>query len=202
MTVLTITLAEVKRQCAIAAGDTSQDAAITALVAAEQLPHEYALDPGILGLAVAAGAGDANALGLLATLTLGVGEILAGDYLQTVARGGTLTGFRVSSLAITVAPGQTPGQLGSGLTKQGLARLAPFTRAARSRTGAAAGVAPDDWAPVPQLIASTTGNAIAPPASVFDASFADLGDQPWGIQVSSYAGDPQGIPALWEMPEP
>ena len=190
MTVLTITLAEVKRQCAIAAGDTSQDAAITALVAAEQLPHEYALDPGILALAVAAGTGD----GLLATLTLGVGEILAGDYLQTVARAGTLTGFRVSSLAITVAPGQTPGQLGSGLTKQGLARLAPFTRAARSRTGAAAGVAPDDWAPVPQLIASTTGNAIAPPASVFDASFADLGDQPWS--------DPQSIPALWEMPEP
>ena len=190
MPLLTITLAEIKRQCAIDGGDTSQDAAISALMAAEQGAHEYALDPGILALAVAAGAGD----GLLATLTLGVGEVLAGGYLQTAARAGSLVGFRVSSLAFTIAPGQTPGQLGSGLTKQGLARLAPFTRSARSRTGAAAGATPDDWAPIPQLIAAQLTASGASPSSVFDIAFADMGDQPWG--------GASNVPALWETPEP
>ena len=188
MTQLIITLAEIKRQCAI--GDTSQDAAITALLAAEQLAHEYALDPGILGLAVAVG-GDA---GLLATLTLGVGEILAGDYLQTAARAGSLVGFRVSSLAFSIAPGQTPGQLGSGLTKQGLARLSPFTRSARSRTSGAAGLTPDDFAPIPLMIGAQLAGSGPPPPSVFDQALQDLGDQGWD-------GD-AAIPVLWDVPEP
>ena len=189
MALLTISTASVRRLVGLDVGDTSQDTAIAAAITAEQLVHEYALDPGILALAVAAGAGD----GLLATLTLGVGEVLAGDYLQTPARQGTLSGLKIAGITLGFPPLQTPGQLGSALTKQGLARLAPFTRAARSRTGAAAGPTPDDWAPIPQLIASQLLGSPAPPSSVFDGAFADIGDRAWK--------DGDGlVPALWETP--
>lgn len=163
MTVLSIATADVRRLCGIDSGDTSRDAAIAALISAEQLVHEYALDPGILALAAAAGAGD----GRLATLTLGVAEVMAGDYLQLTARAGTLTEFKVAGLQISLPAAQTPGALGAALTRQGLARLAPFTRAARSVTSGAAGAAPDDFAPIPLLIASSSG------PSVFDAPFSD-----------------------------
>ena len=172
MTQLSLTVADVKRLCAVDPADTSQDAAMAALMAAEQPVHEYALDPGILAGAVAPG-GDA---GLKATLTLGVAEVLAGDYLQTVARGLDFEdSFQVGTLRLVTRPAQTPGALGLSLTRQGLARLAPFTRAARAQTGGAAGATPDDWAPVPQLIAASpvAGASSGAPGSVFDAVFAD-----------------------------
>jgi len=196
MTVLVIGLADLKRLCAIDPGDTSQDDALTALQAAEQAVHEWALDPGILALAAGAG-GDPGAR---ATLTLGVAEVMAGGYLQTVARAGTISGFRVAGFEVVIPPGQTLGLLGSALTKQGLARLAPFTRAARSVAGAAAGLLPDDFAPIPQLIAST-----APLPSVFDRVFrgADSGgggDGFDGAPSSEWSGVEGGI--LWGGPEP
>ena len=169
--------------------------AIAALMTAEQSVHEYALDPGILGLAVAAGG---NA-GLLATLTLGVGEVMAGDYLQQTARAGTVAVFKAASVSFATPPGQTPGLLGNALTKQGLARLAPFTRAARSVTATAAGVdaglVPDGAAPIPLLIASTV-----PEPSVFDQGFGEApppqfwgaGEAPppqfWGADLWNGAG--------------
>jgi len=82
MSVLTIAIGDIKRLCSIPSSDTSQDTPLTALLSAEQLVHEYALDPGILALAVAAGAGD----GGLATLTLGVTELLAGSFLTNLGR--------------------------------------------------------------------------------------------------------------------
>ena len=196
MTVLTIATADVRRLCGIDSGDTSQDSAIAALISAEQLVHEYALDPGILGLAVAAGAGD----GCLATLTLGVAEIMAGDYLQLTARAGTISGFQVSGLKIAIPPLQTPGALGSALTKAGLARLAPFTRAARSVTASAAGTTPDGTAAIPLLIASSvlSGSSSAPPGSVFDAPFGDVED----ADDPAFAETDGDFGLLWGQPEP
>ena len=197
MTVLVIGLADLKRLCSLDPGDTSQDGALAALQTAEQAVHEWALDPGILALAAGLG-GDPGAR---ATLTLGVAEVMAGDYLQTVARAGTIAGFRVAGFQVVIPPGQTSGLLGSALTKQGLARLAPFTRAARSVAGAAAGLLPDDFAPIPQLIASST-----PEASVFDRTFRGDPSSEWsGVNGSDGVEDGGSDGAggiLWGGPEP
>ena len=89
MAVLSITVAEIKRLCAISGADTSQDDDIAALISAEQAAHEYALDPAVVQAAQAADLVNPllpAAPGLVATLTLGVAEIMAGSYLVQIAR--------------------------------------------------------------------------------------------------------------------
>ena len=144
---LPVTLAGVKLLCGI--GDTSQDAGITALIALQQGALEYALDPAIL-------ANTANDAGLLATLVLGVTETLAGGWLcaqgrqivaaaLTAAASATQETFRLSTLEISTRP--LPAdlakadlvKLGAALVTQGVARLSPFTRSARSLARTAAG---------------------------------------------------------------
>ena len=102
MAVLTIAVADVKRLCAIPDMDTSQDTDVAALISAEQVAHEYALDPAVLTAAQATS--PANP-GLVATLTLGVAEMMAGSYLVQVARSPAFTDdlVRVSGL-IAVPP--------------------------------------------------------------------------------------------------
>ncbi len=108
MAVLSIAVADIKRLCAISEADTSQDGEISALIAAEQTAHEYALDPAVV--LAAQEASSVNPLlpaspGLVATLTLGVSELMAGSYLVQVARSPAFTDdlVRVSSL-IPVPP--------------------------------------------------------------------------------------------------
>ena len=153
--VLTVTLASVKLLCGI--GDTSQDTAITALIALEQPALEYALDPGIL-------ANTADA-GLMATLALGVTEALAGAYVASAARNPlappTQQLFKISTLEISTKPLLDSTKVGAALAASGLARLSPFSRSARMLARAASGndAALDDLAPVPLLIGSGLGAA-------------------------------------------
>lgn len=108
MAVLKIAVADVKRLCAIPDADTSQDTDVAALIAAEQVAHEYALDPAVVRAAQETTPANASVLvspGLVATLTLGVAELMAGSYLVQVARSPAFTDdlVRVSSL-IPVPP--------------------------------------------------------------------------------------------------
>ena len=89
MAVLVITVAEIKRLCAIPDTQTGQDTEVAALIAAEQTAHEYALDPAVVLAALVTD--PAHPLlpavpGLVATLTLGVAEMMAGSYLVQLAR--------------------------------------------------------------------------------------------------------------------
>ena len=68
--VLSIAVADLKRLVGIAAGDTSQDTALGATLAAEQAVWEYGLDPAVLAASVGdagpaggAGAGGSGAAG-------------------------------------------------------------------------------------------------------------------------------------------
>ena len=159
---LPVTLAGVKLLCGI--GDTSQDAAITALISLQQGALEYALDPVIL-------ANTATDAGLLATLTLGVTEALAGAYVASAARDPLLPPvqqlFRLSTLEISTKPLLDSTKVGAALAASGLARLAPFSRSARALARAAAGsdAAMDDLAPVPLLIGTGMGQAGASPVT-------------------------------------
>ena len=106
MAVLSIGVADIKRLCAISDLDTSQDGEISALIAAEQTAHEYALDPAVVQAAQATNLVNPllpAAPGLVATLTLGVSELMAGSYLVQVARSPAFTDdlVRVSSLIPT-----------------------------------------------------------------------------------------------------
>ncbi|MBV9850089.1 MAG: hypothetical protein JO250_10490 [Armatimonadetes bacterium] len=127
MSVLPVTLAGVKLLCGIA--DTSQDAAVTALMALAQPALEYTLDPAIL-------ANSANDAGLLATLTLGATEALAGAYVAAQGRNPAAPPqqqtFRLSTLEVSTRPLADPAKIGAALAASGLARLAPFSRSARA----------------------------------------------------------------------
>lgn len=196
--VLPVTLAQVKLLCGI--GDTSQDTAITAMLALVQPALEYALDPAIL-------TNSGSDTGLSATLVLGVAEAIAGTYLQTATLD-PLTPpvqqlFRISTLEVSTKPLMDASKTGAALAALGLARLAPFSRSARALARAAAGsdAALDDLSPVPLLLGagmgqsgaiSNTSNPLSggsqgPPAdSTFDAVLGVDGttDPPSGDIVS------------------
>ncbi len=122
MTLLTVPVAELRRLAGVDAGDTSQDAALLAVQAAEQPAHEYGLDPD----ALASAGGDA---GLRAVLTLGVAQLLAGSYLQQTARAaGATDDVALGPLQITLSRTHNPAQLGDLLAGQGAARLSPYVR--------------------------------------------------------------------------
>lgn len=107
MALLVIGTAEIKRLCAIPAGDVSHDADIAALVAVEQPAWEYGIDASVATAATAATLAPPalDNPGLTATLTLGVAELMAGSYLVQVARSPDFTDDLVTeSLALGASP--------------------------------------------------------------------------------------------------
>jgi len=107
MAVLMIGTADIKRLCAVSAGDLSHDADIAALVAVEQPAWEYGIDPSVVKAALAATLAPParDNPGLVAALTLGVAELMAGSYLVQVARSPDFTDDLVAvSLALGAAP--------------------------------------------------------------------------------------------------
>ena len=126
--VLTVALADIKRLLSLT--DSSQDAALTALITAEQLAREYALDPSVLAAAVSLTVPNA---GLKALLTLGIAEQIAGSALSEAGRvPGIADDVQISALHFTTSHGASPDKLGAELTAQGTARLAPFSRHIRA----------------------------------------------------------------------
>lgn len=165
MTQLTIALADLKRLCAIDPADTSQDAGLALTIAAEQSVGEYALDPAIL-------AASASDPGLLATLTLGVAECLAGSYLRQLARApGVSDDFHIGPLSVSASRTDGPAQVGERLATQGLKRLEPFSRAIKRLAFDASAGVPDGSSRAP-LLAQTNA---AP--SVFDLPFEHFADR-------------------------
>jgi len=154
--VLTIAVADLKRLLSIPAGDTGQDADLTALIGAEQAVLEYGMDPAVLAAALAPG-------GLRAVLTLGVAERLAGSYLEQLARSpGYTDDFVIGGLHVTASRTDNLVQVGSRLGAQGAKRLDPFLRAGHR-------VALDAVGDVPDGSTRTVGVSAGPvAASVFD----------------------------------
>ena len=180
MSLLPLTHADLKRLCAIEAGDASQDAGLDDLLAAQQPVLEYALDPAILRAAASASA-DA---GLRATLVLGLAESLAGEWLRAQARApGAGDDFRLGPLSVSASRTDGPAQTGERLAGQGSKRLAPFGRAAKTigpdAIASIPGGTPDGSSRAP-LLAQTTLARSAGSGSVFDLPFdAPFADAPW-----------------------
>ena len=106
-------MAELKRLLGMATGDASQDAALSAVIGAEQAVWEYGMDPAVL----AASVGDA---GLRAVLALGVAERLAGTYLEQLARSpGYADDFQIGGLHVTASRTDSLGQVAGRLSAQG-----------------------------------------------------------------------------------
>ena len=123
MMVLLVTRDALKRLCGVVVGDVSEDADWDALILEGEPVLEYALDPEVL----AASAGDD---GLRATLTLGVSEALAGEWLRRRAsEPGAADDFQVGPLSVTASRTDGPAQVGARLAAQGMRRLGPFVRA-------------------------------------------------------------------------
>ena len=164
MPILPLTIADLKPLLALAAGDTSADADLTGLLAAQQPALEYGLDPAIL----AASAGN---VGLQATLVLGIAEALAGEYLRRQARApGATDDFHLGPLTISASRTDSPAQLGERLAVLGEKRLEPFRRATRQVATDASAGQPDGSAKSPLLIQSEAAYSAAP-ASLFDGAF-------------------------------
>lgn len=160
MLILPLTIADLKPLLAIDAADTSADADLNSLLTAQQAALEYALDPAIL----AASAGSA---GLQATLALGAAEALAGEYLRRQARApGATDDFHLGPLTVSGSRTDSPAQLGERLVAQGVKRLEPFGRAARSVAADASEGLPDGSAKA-ALIQSQAASAPAL-SSLFD----------------------------------
>ena len=123
MAVLLVTRDALKRLCGVIVGDVSEDADWDALILEGQPVLEYALDPEVL----AASAGDD---GLRATLTLGVSEALAGEWLRRRAsQPGAVDDFQVGPLTVTASRTDGLAQAGGRLAAQAMRRLGPFVRA-------------------------------------------------------------------------
>jgi hypothetical protein len=114
---LTVSRADVKRKLRLTTND--YDAEIDALIA-EMLPAlRYAIEPSYLSTS------DAD---LLATLNLGVLEVIAGEMGATLYRElGAWTGFRIGWLQVQPPALRDPADP-TGLKAQGYARLKPFLR--------------------------------------------------------------------------
>ncbi len=167
MSILPLTITDLKPLLAIAAADTSADADLTLLLAAQQPALEYSLDPAIL----AASAGSA---GLLATLLLGMAEALAGEYLRRQARApGATDDFHLGPLTVSASRTDNPAQLGEKLAGLGLKRLAPFGRAARQVVVDASAGLPDGSSKTAVLIQSDLSVSAAATPSLFDDVFGE-----------------------------
>ena len=181
MPILPLAITDLKPLLAIAAADTSADADLTLLLAAQQPALEYSLDPAIL----AASAGSA---GLAATLLLGMAEALAGEYLRRQARApGATDDFHLGPLTVSASRTDNAAQMGEKLAAHGLKRLEPFGRAARQVAADASAGLPDGSSKVQALLQTNLvqTDLAAPPAgtpslfdstdSVFDLPFDDSG---------------------------
>lgn len=145
MPILPVTRDDLKRLCTLDAGDMTQNAALDAVIAAEQPVLEYALDPAVL----LAAPGNA---GLEATLTLGVAEALAGGWLGQQARAlGATDDFHVGPLSVSASRTDGLAQAADRLRAAGLKRLEPFARAAHRVASDAAGDSPDGSSKTPFL---------------------------------------------------
>ncbi len=154
MAILPLTKADLKRLCAIETSDTSSDADLDALIAAQQPVWEYALDPAIL-------AASAANVGLQATLVLGIAETLGGEWLRRQARtpGGT-DDFHVGPLTVTASRTDSLAQLGERLAAHGIKRLEPFARAAKQLAVDASNGVPDGSAKSPLLAQAVTNGSV------------------------------------------
>ena len=124
--VLGVAVGDLKRLLAVEPSDTSQDDALGAFLAAEQLAVEYGLDAAIL-------TASATNAGLRALLGLGVSEVLAGAYLAAQGRiPGQGVDVAIASLHFTTHSGPLPDKLGGELLASGLSRLAPYSRSVRA----------------------------------------------------------------------
>ena len=158
MLVLPLTIAALKPLCAIDAADTSCDADLTLLLAANQPALEYGLDPAIL-------AASAVDLGLQATLMLGAAEALAGEFLRRQARApGATDDFHLGPLTVSASRTESLSQLGDRLAAQGVKRLEPFGRAGKRLAYDASAGLPDGSSKSPLLIQAET-------SSLFDLPF-------------------------------
>jgi hypothetical protein len=162
MPILPLTIADLKPLLALDAADTTFDADLTVLLTGQQAALEYTLDPAIL----TASAGSA---GLAATLTLGVAETLAGEFLRRQARApGATDDFHLGPLTVSASRTDNQAQLGERLWAQGVKRLEPFGRAAKRAAYDASAGQPDGSSKTPLLIQTDTG-------SVFDAAESEEG---------------------------
>lgn len=168
VTMLTVTTADLKRLCALDAGDTSLDGDIAALIAAEQAALEYGLDPAVL----TASLGDA---GLAALLSLGAAECLAGSYLEQTARAPGMTDdFRLAGLEMLASRTDGLPQLAARLAARGKERLEPFARAPRQAAADAVGVG-DAGSKVPTLAVTASARSIFD--GPFDGPFGGRGEE-------------------------
>lgn len=199
-TILTIALPDLRRLAGIDAADTSQDAALQAVQAAEQAVIEYGLDPDQL----AATATDA---GLNATLALGAAEILAGRYLQQQARApGVLDDFKIGPLTLTAAKAPGLVALAQGLAQHGAARLSPYGKApsavsggiASAQRGKTVSAGPSDLLAAPPVSTGLAGTSTA--SGLFGSLQADAtgtdDSEPPGEFASGFVSftDPEELP--------
>ncbi|MGI4789613.1 MAG: hypothetical protein ACRYFS_12270 [Janthinobacterium lividum] len=155
MSVLPLTIADLKPLCAIETADTSSDADLTLLLTAQQPALEYGLDVGIL----AASAGDS---GLQATLMLGVAEALAGEFLRRQSRApGATDDFHLGPLTVSASRTESLSQLGDRLAALGLKRLEPFGRASKRVAYDASAGLPDGSSKSPLLLQTDASAACA-----------------------------------------
>lgn len=162
---LPLTIADLKPLLALDAADATFDADLTALLSGQQAALEYTLDPAIL----TASAGSA---GLQATLTLGVAEALAGEFLRRQARApGATDDFHLGPLTVSASRTDNQAQLGERLWALGVKRLEPFGRAAKRLAYDASAGQPDGSSKAPLLIQTGTGGVCASTASLFGAAF-------------------------------
>ncbi len=166
MSILPLTIADLKPLLALGATDTTYDADLTLLLLGQQAALEYTLDPAIL----TASAGNA---GLLATLTLGVAEALAGEFLRRQARApGATDDFHLGPLTVSASRTDNPAQLGERLAALGVKRLEPFGRASKRAAYEASAGQLDGSSKAPLLIQTDTGSACAATPSLFAAVFS------------------------------
>ena len=165
MSIIPLTIAALKPLLALASTDTSADADLTALLAAQQPALEYGLDPAIL----AASAAD---LGLQATLLLGASEALAGEYLRRQGRvPGATDDFHLGPLTVSASRTDNQSQLGERLAAMGQKRLEPFGRAPRRVAYDASQGLPDGSSRSPLLIQTDTSVSCTGSPSLFDDPF-------------------------------
>ena len=167
MPILPLTIADLKPLLALEAADTTFDADLTTLLTGQQAALEYTLDPTIL----TASAGSA---GLQATLTLGVAEALAGEFLRRQARApGATDDFHLGPLTVSASRTDNQAQLGERLVALGVKRLEPFGRAARRVAYDASAGQPDGSSKAPLLIQTDTGAVCAATPSLFSGALFD-----------------------------
>jgi len=114
---ITISVSDVKRKAMIPSTSTTYDSAIDSLIDEMQPALEYSIHETYLD--------DTVNSGLQATLTLGMLEIIAGEFIEQMKReSGAAEEF--SAGGVTIGPSKLSG---AELIQQGAARLSPYLKA-------------------------------------------------------------------------